>query len=184
MAREADNFEKLLEQGDSGLENSTSALWTGSFHDPGSDAENHGTTCDTSCNRCLRDFYNLPYHGLLDWRLALDMAHMVASPSAVISLNQGPSGQLNNWSILLEGADAPVPATMKRLGYMDPVRFGNLRGYVHQHRPYLWIERHPLWTDEHLDYVDAVNVAGQLHPNHSVQPMNPFIVIRRPADYV
>ena len=29
--------------------------------------------CDTSCYDCLREYYNMPYHPLLDWRLARDM---------------------------------------------------------------------------------------------------------------
>ncbi len=33
----------------------------------------HSTLCDSSCYDCLRDYYNMPYHSLLDWRLASDM---------------------------------------------------------------------------------------------------------------
>jgi DEAD/DEAH box helicase domain-containing protein len=29
--------------------------------------------CQTSCPDCLRDFSNLPYHSIRDWRLGLDM---------------------------------------------------------------------------------------------------------------
>ena len=41
----------------------------------------HSSACDTSCSRCLRDFYNMQYHGLLDCRLALDMA-LIANDSS------------------------------------------------------------------------------------------------------
>jgi len=34
---------------------------------------NHASLCDSSCYDCLRDYYNMPYHPLLDWRLARDM---------------------------------------------------------------------------------------------------------------
>lgn len=34
---------------------------------------NHASLCDSSCYDCLRDYYNMPYHPLLDWRLASDM---------------------------------------------------------------------------------------------------------------
>ena len=33
----------------------------------------HGTDCDSSCYDCLREFYNMSFHPLLDWRLASDM---------------------------------------------------------------------------------------------------------------
>jgi hypothetical protein len=37
-----------------------------------------GRPCDSSCHDCLRDYSNRAYHGLLDWRLALDMADLAA----------------------------------------------------------------------------------------------------------
>ena len=33
----------------------------------------HASRCDSSCYDCLRDYYNMAYHPLLDWRLARDM---------------------------------------------------------------------------------------------------------------
>ncbi len=33
----------------------------------------HAGSCDGSCYRCLRDYYNMAFHPLLDWRLARDM---------------------------------------------------------------------------------------------------------------
>jgi Lhr-like helicase len=35
--------------------------------------ENPRHHCDTSCYDCLREYYNMAYHPLLDWRLARDM---------------------------------------------------------------------------------------------------------------
>ena len=40
--------------------------------------------CATSCPDCLRDFSNLPYHSILDWRLGLDLARLALDPSAPI----------------------------------------------------------------------------------------------------
>jgi hypothetical protein len=37
-------------------------------------AANHAGICSTSCPDCLRDFSNLAYHNILDWRLGLDLA--------------------------------------------------------------------------------------------------------------
>ena len=33
----------------------------------------HADGCDSSCYDCLRDYYNMNYHPILDWRLAYDM---------------------------------------------------------------------------------------------------------------
>lgn len=35
--------------------------------------EDHGALCTSSCYRCLRDYSNMAYHPLLDWRLADDL---------------------------------------------------------------------------------------------------------------
>jgi hypothetical protein len=40
--------------------------------------------CDTSCNLCVRDFYDMPYHGVLDWRLGLDMVRLAATGAAIL----------------------------------------------------------------------------------------------------
>jgi hypothetical protein len=34
---------------------------------------NSGEPCDSACYKCLKDYRNMAYHGLLDWRLAADM---------------------------------------------------------------------------------------------------------------
>jgi len=38
--------------------------------------QDHGAACHTSCHDCMRDYSNLAYHSILDWRLGLDMARL------------------------------------------------------------------------------------------------------------
>ena len=47
-------------------------------------AGSSATSCRTSCPDCLRDFSNLPYHPILDWRLGLDVARLALDPAAPI----------------------------------------------------------------------------------------------------
>ena len=47
----------------------------------------HGALCRTSCPDCLRDFSNLAYHNILDWRLGLDLARLALDPSAPIDFS-------------------------------------------------------------------------------------------------
>jgi ATP-dependent helicase YprA (DUF1998 family) len=37
----------------------------------------HSGECDSSCYDCLRDYFNMRYHPLLDWRLAADMLDLL-----------------------------------------------------------------------------------------------------------
>lgn len=169
---EPERFQKLLNQANPDTANSLAEAWL---------KESHSHECDTSCNACLRDFYNLPYHGLLDWRLALDMVRLAASSTATIDLVSPWGEHENPWQRLLQES---VSTTMRRIGYGTPVQFAGLRGYIHISRQQIRIERHPLWTNEHPIYREALAAADQEHPRHSIRPMNPFRVIRRPADYV
>lgn len=40
---------------------------------------NAGDICDSSCYECLRDYRNMPYHPLLDWRLAVDLGSLACN---------------------------------------------------------------------------------------------------------
>lgn len=42
-------------------------------------AVGHPERCDSSCYDCLREFYNMAFHPLLDWRLAGDMVRLLAA---------------------------------------------------------------------------------------------------------
>lgn len=73
---------------------------------------------------------------------------------------------------------------MKRLAFGDPVQFGSLRGYIHGTRKEIRIERHPLWQNNHPEWEAAREEAKAQHPGYEVKDMNPFRLLRRPADYV
>ncbi len=144
----------------------------------------HGLKCDTSCNLCLRDFGNQAYHGLLDWRLALDMARVATSSQNRIDLLSDWNGNPNPWRNLVEGMKAPVPAALKQLRYDETLSLGNVRVYKNLTEKKLLIECHPLWQEDHPDYQSAYTMAQKQFPNYKIKRMNPFMVLRRPADYV
>ena len=48
------------------------------------DSDDHGAACQTSCHDCMRDYSNLAYHSILDWRLGLDMARLALDAAAPI----------------------------------------------------------------------------------------------------
>ncbi len=60
---------------------------------------NHIEKCDNSCYECMQSYDNLHYHGLLNWRLGLDMARMMYDKTFVPSLKE------NYWVNLKEKAD-------------------------------------------------------------------------------
>jgi hypothetical protein len=51
--------------------------------------DDHGHACQTSCHECMRDYSNLAYHSLLDWRLGVDMARLALDAAAPIDFSPG-----------------------------------------------------------------------------------------------
>ena len=92
------------------------------------------SACTTSCPDCLRDFSNLPYHCILDWRLGLDLARLALDPTAPIDFT------VPYWQGLDATAAAPYFAAMPN---WQQVTFAGLQaGYRGNHAE---IIAHPLW---------------------------------------
>jgi DEAD/DEAH box helicase domain-containing protein len=166
-------FQQLMDRADPTIPGSIASQWM--------NPQAHESECDTSCNLCLRDYQNLAYHGLLDWRLALDMARLVSNPASAIDLNSSWGNFQNPWLNLVQ---CPIPAALQRLGYGGSVPFGTLTGYVHQNarRRTIKMIRHPLWNDDHPEWIAAVVIARSQYPGYQVEAVNPFMILRRPGD--
>ena len=170
-----ENFERLLATAcdlDSGQ---VAAKWV---------LPDHAHRCDTSCNNCLRDFYNMQYHSLLDWRLALDMARLARNSSAVLDMHSASGASVSNlWRPLVEGQQAPVSRTLAQFGYKWATA-AEVPCFVSNRRKRVWVACHPLWTLANRDYLRAEQELMTDYPGYSIGQMNLFMVMRRPADYV
>jgi hypothetical protein len=146
----------------------------------------HAVECATSCHECLLDFFNRPYHAILDWRLALDMAYMLTNKDGVLSLSPG-DGTPAYWSQLVYGDSSPVKTTLEGLNYSPyPGDFNGLPGYTRElgNTNKLVIIRHPLWNDSHPVWVEAKSEAIGRFPDHEISDANPFMLLRKVAMYV
>ena len=56
----------------------------------------HGHQCDASCYQCMRDYSNMAYHPLLDWRLGLDLVNLCLEKDFSINL------EIPYWTPLVE----------------------------------------------------------------------------------
>jgi hypothetical protein len=93
--------------------------------------------CMTSCPDCLRDFSNLPYHSILDWRLGLDLARLALDPAAPIDFT------VPYW----QGVDAVAagPYFAARPGWQQ-VTFAGLQAGRRGNRAEIIV--HPLWNTD------------------------------------
>ncbi len=105
-----------------------------------------GQDCDSACYDCLRDYANMAYHGLLDWRLALDMARLAA-------------GQQIGLSGYWHGIGEDLVEQFCKDFDGTATRFGALPGVEVHDRALIAI--HPLWN---------------IHPEHCVKELSEAIL--------
>ena len=92
------------------------------------------SACTTSCPDCLRDFSNLSYHSILDWRLGLDLARLALDPTAAIDF------AVPYWQGIDVAAAGPYFGAMP--GW-QPTIFGGLQAGRRGNQAE--IITHPLW---------------------------------------
>jgi len=131
----------------------------------------HGALCRTSCPDCLRDFSNLAYHNILDWRLGLDLARLALDPNAPIDFS------VSYWQGLDAAAAGPYFAAMP--GWQQ-VTFGGLQAGRRLNQ--VEIVTHPLWnTDPNFAGPQlAAAYAQAIAAGCQVTMKSIFEVLRRP----
>jgi hypothetical protein len=131
----------------------------------------HATLCRTSCPDCLRDFSNLAYHNILDWRLGLDLARLALDPNAPIDFS------VAYWQGLDALAAGPYLAALP--GWQH-VTFAGL--HAGRHGNDVEIITHPLWDTEPTNYCPqlAAACAQAVAAGCNVMCKSLFEVLRRP----
>jgi hypothetical protein len=130
----------------------------------------HGLLCQTSCPDCLRDYSNLAFHNILDWRLGLDIARLALDPSAAIDFTTP------YW----HGLDATAAAAYFAMQGWQQATFGGLQGGIKGNQ--IEIITHPLWNTDpnHLGPQLAAGYAQALATGSHVTTKSIFEVLRRP----
>jgi len=131
---------------------------------------NHADRCRTSCPDCLRDYSNMAWHNILDWRMGLDVARLALDRNAAVDFT------VPYW----RGLDVEIGnAYFGALG-QRAVPFAGLPGMnLGRGRGELLV--HPLWSANHprrLQAVAAAAVAGVTLRDEDIKTM--FVALRRP----
>jgi hypothetical protein len=126
--------------------------------------------CMTSCPDCLREFNNLPYHSIVDWRLGLDLARLALDRAAPIDFT------VPYWQGMDAAAAGPYFAAMP--GWQQ-IMFAGLQAGRRGNRAE--IIAHPLWNPDLFGpqlaaaYTQAVTSGCQQVTVKSI-----FEILRRP----
>lgn len=133
--------------------------------------DDHGRACQTSCHECMRDYGNLAYHSILDWRLGIDLARLALDPAAPIDFT--PSYWAGLPAFAIQRLHAALPgSSVAHFAGLPAVQAG----------PHAVIAAHPLWDVRPATLHPALaaaqaaaTAAGLASEFRSV-----FILIRRP----
>jgi hypothetical protein len=111
----------------------------------------HSAKCDSACYDCLRDFNNSGIHGLLDWRLAVDVSMVANCGGASAVTLDAP-----HWSGIAMAAAETIAGGIAR---SRVVQVGPLWG-VQAGTEIKAVITHPLWSCGHPDVLAASKYAG------------------------
>lgn len=141
-------------------------------------ADHHAEACGVSCPRCLREYGNLSYHALLDWRLAHDMLRVASEGNRTTVDLRSPliDGRANPWLRLVEGGGDVLAPPAEAFGFRA-VSEAELPRMFDRGDGQVLLECHPLWSDDHPMIITARARLGG-----DVRPVNPFRIARRPGD--
>jgi DEAD/DEAH box helicase domain-containing protein len=133
-------------------------------------APSHEAVCQTSCPDCVRDFSNLAFHNILDWRLGLDLARLALDSNAQLDFNI-PYWQGLSVTVATSYFAAMPGWQQTTFGGLQAARRGNQAEII----------THPLWDTTILSYpqlatAHAAAVASGCQPRFK----SIFEVLRRP----
>jgi DEAD/DEAH box helicase domain-containing protein len=103
-------------------------------------ANAHASNCDSSCYDCLRQYRNMSYHGLLDWRLGLSLLRILSSSLFTSGLDGAfDMPDLQAWPTYASSLRDSFCTTFN----CTPEQFGSLPGFNVGKRKVVVV--HPLW---------------------------------------
>ena len=136
-------------------------------------SKSHRDHCDSSGYDCLKNYRNMAYHGLLDWRLGVSLLRAMSSCSFMVGLD-GNFGMpdLDGW---MNFAFRLRASFCRSFSASVPRDFGPLPGFEIGNKQVLVI--HPLWNPKNPIglLAEAMASADQTR----IQTMDTFNMLRR-----
>lgn len=144
--------------------------------------QSHRTGCDTSCPSCLRQFRNMQYHGLLDWRSGVAMLRLLLEGgnfSCALDGDFDHFPELADWqAIAARERDRLCSSFGSPAAPWQPMQFGRLPGFlIAGSRPGLMI--HPLWSKGSPSGILAEAIAEAEQTGNDLILADTFNVSRR-----
>ena len=136
----------------------------------------HASQCHSACYDCMLDYSNMSFHGLLDWRLGLDLVDVALDPRAVPSLSHA------RWHAIGSASVAALRRLLPPSEVWDETKFGELRGLRRRDDSKAILFTHPLWRTDSVKCETLANAWAEAEVDGVAPTLaNVFEVIRRPS---
>ncbi|QJB29376.1 helicase-related protein [Limnospira fusiformis] len=136
----------------------------------------HRHNCDSSCYDCLRQYRNMNYHGLLDWRLGLSLLRILADENFPCGLNgKFSTPDLENWQ---DQATKLRDSFSSSFGSFSPKVFGTLPGFNLGSKSLVII--HPLWNVNNPMNI-LKEAVDSIEEDREIKYLDTFNLLRRPS---
>jgi DEAD/DEAH box helicase domain-containing protein len=133
----------------------------------------HSGSCTTSCYHCLRHYLNRQEHQSLDWRLAMDMVHLLLSETVCASLN-------SKWWVTY--VQDQLHSRFERMvgGTFRIVQTGSALCYIEEKGRFAAVPVHPFENTLHRRFVRQLEELRDTLGVASVAPLDVFRFEREP----
>lgn len=139
--------------------------------------KHHSLTCDSSCYRCLSNYDNMPYHGLLDWRLGISLFRLMVDPTYKVGLDRNFNyPELCDWKVL---ATSLLENLIKSFDMEGTIHLDADLPYIKTGDNKYVIAIHPLWASDNKNYLLSRTLYQIGAPRDKVVTIDTFNLVRR-----
>ena len=137
----------------------------------------HSKECDSSCYECLSNYSNMPYHGLLDWRLGIALFRLMVDADYKVGLDGNFNyPELRDWKSQASG----LLATLNKSFDMNcEVHDEGTLPYMRFDEDIYVFAVHPLWTIDVLNIYLSRAIRNAGARREKVITIDTFNLVRR-----
>lgn len=137
----------------------------------------HSDECDSTCYKCLSNYNNMPYHGLLDWRLGIALFRLMVDNSYRVGLDGDFNyPELRDWK---QTATSLLETLNQSFGMGCTVRDENALPYLLHPDGKAIIAVHPLWKTDNTNILLSRVIRSIGVQRDNVITIDTFNLIRR-----
>ena len=150
----------------------------------------HNYSCQSVCYECLASYNNMPYHGILDWRLGISLLRLLTDSQYDIGIKGNfDYPELINWRAETQNLLNRFAISFLNKNESDCRSFDDSTQIL----PSIVVNKdgvdkfiviiHPLWTADQQNYIlnKACTAAGKSYDAPDVIILDSFNLLRRPS---